>query len=289
MLKNRDIIFFGEDWGRFPSTTQHIAKELLPQNRIMWIGSLAHRRPTFSLADAKRVIEKVKKVFASHSVPKRFNEKSPIQINPFIIPLHDNRVVRKLNAILLRKKLKRALEDHQFNNPIIITSSPLIGDILGELGETSSHYLCLDDYSHFKGAFGSILQLEKKMLKKISASFSVSDFLVESRKPANGPSYFLPQGVQANHFVKYEDKIPNDMKVLKKPVIGFFGLVSEFQKQFKIFLKKKIKSEEKQQIGLRIIPLLLCFYFVMTNIAMLIGIFRFFTNKQTAFWQSTPR
>ncbi len=42
-------------------------------------------------------------------------------------------------------------------------------------------------------------------------------------------------------------------------------------------------------IGIRLTPLLLCFYFVMTNVAMLIGIYKYLTGKQTAFWQSTPR
>lgn len=47
------------------------------------------------------------------------------------------------------------------------------------------------------------------------------------------------------------------------------------------YLLKKIK--------IIVSPLLLCSYFVMTNIAMLVGIYRFIFNKQTAFWQSTAR
>lgn len=50
-------------------------------------------------------------------------------------------------------------------------------------------------------------------------------------------------------------------------IFGFFF------KRIKIFIK----------------PLLLAYYFCMTNIAMLIGLIKFLFNKQTPFWQSTPR
>jgi cellulose synthase/poly-beta-1,6-N-acetylglucosamine synthase-like glycosyltransferase len=44
-----------------------------------------------------------------------------------------------------------------------------------------------------------------------------------------------------------------------------------------------------QKIKIRIVPFQVLFYFVMTNVAMLIGIIKFITGRQTAFWQSTPR
>ncbi len=43
------------------------------------------------------------------------------------------------------------------------------------------------------------------------------------------------------------------------------------------------------KINFRIQPLLLIFYFVMTNTAMFIGLIKFLLGKNTAFWQSTPR
>lgn len=40
---------------------------------------------------------------------------------------------------------------------------------------------------------------------------------------------------------------------------------------------------------IRIQPFLLCYYFVMTNIALLIGIIKFISGKKTNLWHSTPR
>ena len=44
-----------------------------------------------------------------------------------------------------------------------------------------------------------------------------------------------------------------------------------------------------KKINIQITPLLMSFYFLMTNIALLIGLIKFLFGKQTAFWQSTPR
>lgn len=229
MLKGRNIIIFGEDWGRFPSTTQHIGRVLLETNRIMWIGSLAHRKPNFSLRDVKRVFEKLKNIFKPHENKLIVEQPEyPILIHPFIIPLHDFNLVRRINSFLLRRAILKAIKKYNFEKPILITSTPVIFGLIGKLGETSSHYFCLDDYSHFEGAFISLIQMEKELLSKVTSYFAVSQLLLDMKQASSGNNFFLPQGVQTEHFRKNIDKIPNDIKNLKKPVIGFFGLISEW-------------------------------------------------------------
>ncbi len=229
MLKNRDIIICGEDWGRFPSTTQHIGKVLLQNNRIIWIGSLAHRRPNFTISDFLRVVEKLKKIFfIKKNINLKTEQNSPIQIHPLIIPFHDNKLIRRLNNHLLLRTVLKAIKKFDFENVILITSSPLVYGLVGKIGETSSHYFCLDDYSNFDGAFNSLIEMEKKLLSKVSSYFAVSQLLLDSKKAASGNNYFLPQGVQTEHFQKKVEKIPAQLRNLKKPVIGFFGLISEW-------------------------------------------------------------
>jgi cellulose synthase/poly-beta-1,6-N-acetylglucosamine synthase-like glycosyltransferase len=43
------------------------------------------------------------------------------------------------------------------------------------------------------------------------------------------------------------------------------------------------------RMNIRLVPFNLSFYFVLINIALLVGIYRFITNKQKSHWQSTPR
>ena len=50
----RDLVVFGEDWQRHPSSSQHVITELAKNHRILWINSIGLRRPRLSLRDAKR-------------------------------------------------------------------------------------------------------------------------------------------------------------------------------------------------------------------------------------------
>ena len=81
MLTGQDIIFFSDDWGRYPSTTQHIAKILSKHNRILWIGSLGLRKPQLNFKDLRRVVEKLKKIFSRPE--KSLLHERVFFINPF--------------------------------------------------------------------------------------------------------------------------------------------------------------------------------------------------------------
>ncbi len=226
MLNNRNILFFADDWGRHPSTMQHIGKILAVSNKIVWVGSLAHRRPTIHLSDIQRIFGKLKKIFLSHE-----QDISPdipvIEKHFFIIPFHDTFGVQKINAFLLRLQIRKLVKENNFENFVIISNTPLIADILGTLGESSSHYLCLDDYSFFEGAFQSLISMETRMLEKVSTAHYVSEVLQNSRPVRSGLGYFLPQGVDTEHFKKMTPAREVESFIGKK-VIGFFGLVAEY-------------------------------------------------------------
>ncbi|MGE5680352.1 MAG: glycosyltransferase [Bacillota bacterium] len=225
MLKNRDIIIFGDDWGRYPSTIQHIGRVLAKNNRVIWIGSLGLRKPELKLSDIKRAFQKMAGVFKKNVPGEKVN--SPVvELNPFVIPLHDFKIIRNLNRILLLRALKGAIEKNHFQNPVLITSSPVMSDVAGCLNESSIHYICLDDYSHFKGAFRSLIEFENCLLRKADTCFAVSETLVKTRKTRSGNSYYLPQGAELDHFTGRSMEIPAILKDIKKPVIGYFGIIA---------------------------------------------------------------
>lgn len=225
MLENKDLIFFSDDWGRYPSTTQHIAKILAEHNRIIWIGSLGLRKPRVTLSDFVRVFQKLKSMISRKQRGKEY--KSISLLHPFVIPFHDSKIVRRINAFFLTKKLNRALKKNNFNKPILITSTPIIADLIGKFDEALSVYFCLDDYALFEGAFNSISCLEQKLMNKIDIVFSISDQLLKTRIPQSGNSHFLPQGVDIEHFTINDNK-NNNLSEQYKKVIGFFGLLSNW-------------------------------------------------------------
>ena len=228
MITNRDIIIFNDDWGRYPSTLQHIAKVLLKNNnRVFWIGSLGLRKPKINLSDLKRALQKIVKIFFKSKKNKIISGIEPILVHPFVLPFHDFQFIRVLNKFFITKKIKKTLKKYGSENPIIVTSAPISDFVIGELGETCSIYYCLDDYSSMEGAFKVIPFLEKKLIEKVDGIFAVSDFLYQSRKSNKKNIFLIQQGVELNHFHKTE-QLADEVKYLKRPVIGFFGLISEW-------------------------------------------------------------
>lgn len=224
MLQDRDIIIFGDDWGRHPSTIQHIARVLSVSNRILWVSSLGLRSPRFRFYDFKRIIEKFKNIVSTN--PKKLNHNNIIEIHPFIFPFYDIRLIRWLNNFLLKRKILLKIEELNFSNVILLVSTPVACDIVGKLREKSSYYLCFDDYNRFDNVFKSLNEMEKKILNLVDGCFAVSDTLLQTRRCKTGENHFLPQGVEVEHFQQTTVAIPERIKNIKKPIVGFFGLIT---------------------------------------------------------------
>ncbi len=226
MLKDRNIIIFGDDWDRHPSTIQHITRILAKSNRILWVSSLGLRKPRLKVYDVKRIVEKIGKMLVQ---PTRQTPAVPvIEIHPLIFPFYDFKVIRIINAFILRTQIQRKMKKLNFSNVILLISTPLVADLVGKFGEVSSYYLCFDDYSRFNGVYRSIPSMEKKVLDQVNGCFSISDDLLQSRLCKSGENHYLPQGVDDEHFSSIAIEIPRQIENIKKPIIGYFGLISNW-------------------------------------------------------------
>ena len=224
MFQNRDIIIFGDDWGRHPSTIQHITSVLSKSNRILWVSSLGLRSPRFRFYDLKRIIDKFAKIVST--TPRHLNHNNITELHPFIFPFYDIRIVRWLNNILLKRKILLKIRELNFSDVILLVSTPVACDIVGTLQEKSSYYLCFDDYNRFDNVYRSLNEMENKILNRVDGSFAVSDILLQTRQCKTGENYFLPQGVEVEHFQRPSGVIPVPMLNIKKPIVGFFGLIT---------------------------------------------------------------
>ncbi|MDP2038701.1 MAG: glycosyltransferase, partial [Ignavibacteria bacterium] len=179
-----------------------------------------------NLSDIKRAFQKLLSIAKPKNVIENESEKKPILIHPLVIPLHDFKLIKKINSFFISRTVKKVLTEHQAVNPILITASPVTDEIIGKLGESCSFYYCVDDYSSMEGAFKCILPSEKKIIEKVDGVFAVSKVLLESRKHKT-ETHFAPQGVNVNHFKK-DENLAENVSSLKKPVVGFFGLITEW-------------------------------------------------------------
>ncbi len=228
MIEGKDIICFSNDWDGDPLSKKHIMQRLAKRNRILWVNSLGNRNPTASAQDFKRVLKKLKD-FARGS---RRVENGIHVFSPLAIPFHGNAAARWINRRALRWALRRACRKLGFRNPITWTFVPASADVAGDLGERTLVYHCVDENSGFTGTDkAAITNLERRLMEKSDCVIVSSSPLLETKRQHNQNTFLVTHGVDVPHFrmaCDLETEVPEDVKTLRRPVIGFFGLIADW-------------------------------------------------------------
>lgn len=245
------LIVFADDWGRHPSSSQHLIRELLPNYPSMWVNTVGTRKPRLSWADAKRAFKKISNVIASSSaMTDHVDSQLPENLyvtEPFMYPGFRTRWQRRFN----RRKLSRAIHgcfDDTYATPplftrlkvepyrrVAITTLPITADLVGKLHVDRWIYYCVDDYSQWPGADSTVMdQMERELVHKVDAITCVSDQL-RNRIAGMGlptPS-LLSHGVEIGFWQPTfnEDdermfELPGFMDLNGSPVV-FWGLIDE--------------------------------------------------------------
>lgn len=90
-------------------------------------------------------------------------------------------------------------------------------------------YDCMDELTLFKGAPQELITQEKFLLSEAHIVFTGGKSLFESKNKAHKNVHCFPSSVDRAHFKQAlnDIEIPEDMKNIRKPVIGYFGVIDE--------------------------------------------------------------
>jgi glycosyltransferase involved in cell wall biosynthesis len=226
-LRGRDIVCFSHDWTGDPLSKTHLMRVLSKDNRILWINAIANRMPTTSSKDIRRIFNKLRKF----TEPIREVEPNIHVLNPLAIPAYGTEAVRKFNEKFLVSQVKRAMRKLDFASPLNMIFNPAAGLLAGKIGESELIYYCVDEYTAFTGASKGLKEIEEKLFEKSDLVIVSAEKLYESKKRFNANTYIIRHGVDFSHFrraLDEETKIPDDLKDLPKPIIGFHGLLADW-------------------------------------------------------------
>jgi len=228
MLENASIICFAHDWEGDPTSKTHIMRILAPKNRVLWINSIGMRRPTASSADLRRMAAKLRRSF----IGCREVRTNLFVANPLVIPLPGSRIADRLNASLLGVSIRRLCRRLGMTRPILWTFVPNVNRLVGRLDERMVVYHCVDEYSAFKGVpREATLGMERDLVRRAHVVLTSSETLRDERRPLNRETHHVSHGVDLAHFSTALDpatRVPDDLRSLPRPVIGFFGLIADW-------------------------------------------------------------
>ncbi len=146
--------------------------------------------------------------------------------SPRILPGHYRcPAVKKINERFLHRHLKSLHRRYQFD--LCITNSPFVSFFLDLFRDIPVIYDVIDDFIRFSWAPASAPREEQLLFQEASLCFTGTRTLYERKKRFHNDIHFIPCGVHFEKFYQQKGEMPADLKDIPRPVIGYFGTISD--------------------------------------------------------------
>ncbi len=196
-------VVFGPDWGRHPSTCQHLFNELLGAHSVIWVETVGLRPPTLTLRDLSRSWQKLVDYISGRRNRTAATRPGLTVLCPLTLPFPQSRLARKFNQWQIRRSVTRACRRLGFKDHTLVVTAPSHCDVVGTLGEGMSIFYCPDNYALWPGMNAQIVrQMEEELTRRVDAIVAVSEQLAQRFKSSGKPLQVLTQGVNAAHFAR---------------------------------------------------------------------------------------
>ena len=200
---------------------------LSTRNRVLWVNSIGLRKPRLGGRDVKRVFGKLKSFAAGL---EKIHDNLYV-FTPVVIPFHRARIVRLINAEILKTFLAYYTKKLGLRNTVFWSYLPNVGYIFRRLKAQVIVYHCVDEWSKFSFIDDNIVEEEWDLCRMADLVIASARSLYESRKPHNNNTHYISHGVDYRFFHNARLKdlpIPEDMTTISRPIAGFFGLIHEW-------------------------------------------------------------
>lgn len=237
-LRGRDVVCVGfNDWDNEVWTNQHHLMSRLAAggSRVLFIESLGLRRPSLgSSRDLSRIVRRLRRGL---SRPRTYGDVTVL--SPLVLPLHSNRLVRWLNARLLRIRVGRVASRLGFERPVLWGYVPQAEVLLEALDPELVVYHCVDDIAaqeHIDAT--SFLAAERRFAARADLVIASSPALAERMRGLSGNVLFAPNVADTESFARALKPGPVDeaLASLPEPRIVFVGAIAAKKLDFDLLL-----------------------------------------------------
>ncbi len=217
------LVVFADDWGRHPSSAQHLVRELLPRWNVDWINTVGTRRPSLSVADAKKVAAKL----ASWVKPAESGATESVELpanltvhSPMHWPGFGAGWERGLNARLFDRALRPLIERAE----AVVATAPIVADLAARVPDANWIYYCVDDLSEWPGLDAEALRaLELDFVPRAKRIVAVSEHLRARLKTMGRESELLTHGFDPAHWASLPQRAAHEER--EQPVAVFWGAI----------------------------------------------------------------
>lgn len=233
-------IVFADDWGRHPSSCQHLIRHCIADTRIWWVNTIGMRRARLSAADLRRAAGVVTRWIGldqstgngPHAEPDTAPEKATPSnltvLSPMMYPGFRNGWQRTLNRRRVQAAVSKALQAASVGEvDAVVTTLPITADLVGKLPARRWVYYAVDDFSVWPGLDSDVMDtMERELVAKVDHIVAVSE-TIANRMRSLGAKHvdMLTHGVDIDHFTSIDCVLDLDDEPTRKVV--FWGLIDQ--------------------------------------------------------------
>jgi glycosyltransferase involved in cell wall biosynthesis len=220
------LLVFADDWGRHPSSCQHLVRQLRTSRDVVWVNTIGTRPPRLDMATLLRGWEKARQWLRPAADSPRFAPSNPRVLNPRMWPWFSSGLDRRMNRRLLLRQLRPVVRSLPAP-PIAVTTLPIVADLTEALPVDRWVYYCVDDFSLWPGLDGAALRkLEAKLLPRVDEVIAVSETLRDRLATlTDRPVRLLTHGVDMDFWANDSDESIAGLADVEQPLIVFWGVI----------------------------------------------------------------
>lgn len=224
------LIVFADDWGRHPSSCQHLVRRLLPRYPTLWVNTIGTRPVRLDRADlaraARRLGQWLRPARDARPAADRPLPQGLGVVSPWMYPGFRTGWQRRLNAWAIERCLTPHLARSGPAPRIALTTLPLTADLVGRLNVDRWVYYCVDDWAVWPGLDGQVMrQMERELVERVDAAVAVSEVLQDHLAAIGRPASLLTHGIDLDHWQTPRSAPPAWWHNLARPIFLFWGLI----------------------------------------------------------------
>jgi len=230
------LVVFSDDWGRHPSSCQHLVGQLLDRYPVLWVNTVGTRTPKLSMEDMGKALTKLRQWSRPAGAMGGEAVKLPANLSlvtPPMYPGFRRGWQRRWNAKSIAKHIHGALGERKpGERRVAITTLPITADVIGRLDVDAWIYYCVDDFSVWPGLDGSVMDtLEREQAGTVDAALAVSDTLIARLAGMKCEASLMTHGIDMEHWQQTgamtidDAALPSWWPTGDEPVLLFWGVV----------------------------------------------------------------
>ena len=248
MLKDRDIIVYGlQPWDLgIASTCKYTALEMSKNNRVLYVNAPLQRKFAMFHKNLPEVQKRLQIIKGDAPDLEQVNEnmwvlypKTMSESINWIKSASMFNFFNKLNDKKFAKQIKINADKLNFSNYILFNDNSMItGFYLKELLKPDIFIYLLRDavimvpYHKHHGS-----RLQPQIIAKADIAVTNSDYFADYARQTNPNSHMIGQGCDLSRY-RVDDnlEIPDDLKNIKKPIIGYVGFLTKIRLDIEVLV-----------------------------------------------------